>query len=157
MWFYTKSGFKKKRARYVYKRGDVMSASGVQQGLLETAAQKTGLTGVIQKLNISKAMLIEIGMYLGVGFVVGFLVKRCSKAFLVGVLLILFLWFLNHVGMLSVVINWQRIQELFFGAQWLNVSSQQDLGSVLWAWITTHIAGTISFVIGFLAGIRLGG
>jgi uncharacterized membrane protein (Fun14 family) len=127
-----------------------------QQGLFDTAINTTGLGGFIEKFNISKATLLEIGMYLGIGFVVGFLLKRCSKLFLVLVLTILIIWFLHHVGIVFVVVNWQKIQELIFGAQATPLTLQTDLGSNLWHWITNHVAGSISFVIGFLAGIRLG-
>ena len=134
-----------------------MNASGVpQQGLLDTAAQKTGLNGFMQKLNISRDTLIEIGVYLGVGFVAGFLLKRFSKLFLVLVLTVLFLWFLHHMEIMFVVINWQRMQELVFGAQAAALPTQADFGAVMLAWATSHVAGVISFAIGFLAGIRLG-
>ena len=133
-----------------------MNTQMPQQGLFDTAVQKTGLGNFAEKFNISKSTLIEIGMYLGIGFVVGFLLKRGSHLFLILVLTMLILWFLHHVSLIFIVINWQKIQELVFGAQSINMNVHADLGSNLWGWITNHVAGSISFVIGFLAGIRLG-
>lgn len=134
-----------------------MDATVAQPGLLDTAAKKLGLDGFMQKLNISKPMLIEIGLYLGLGFVVGFLLKRFSKLFLVLVLTLLFLWFLQHMGIMLFVVNWQRVQELVLGQPSLSImSSQPDLGSMAWNWVTTHVAAVISFSVGFFAGIRLG-
>jgi len=134
----------------------MMNTPTPQQGLFDTAVNTTGFGGFMEKFNISKDTLLEIGMYLGIGFVVGFLLKRCSKLFLVLVLTTLVIWFLHHVGIVFVVVNWQKIQELVFGAQATPLTLQTDLGSNLWHWITHHVAGSISFVIGFLAGIRLG-
>ena len=127
-----------------------------EQSLLNSASQPSSINGFISKLNVSKETLIEVGVYLGVGFVIGFLLKRFSKVFLALVLTLLLLWFLHHMSIMIVVINWQRLQELFFGVQAVPVIPYGDVGSALWNWITAHVAASISFVIGFLAGIRLG-
>jgi uncharacterized membrane protein (Fun14 family) len=137
-------------------KGEGMANTIAQSGtsFLDTVSQKLHLDSLMNKFNISKSTLIEIGLHLGVGFAVGFLLKRYNKLFFTLVLLFLGLWFFQHIGVINLVINWAKIQELF-GLQCPFGQSSCDLGTAVWQWITTHVAATISLLLGFLIGIRL--
>jgi len=96
--------------------------------------------------------LIEVGMHLGLGFLVGYSLKRFSSAFITVILTLLGLFLLHQFQIINLSFNIEKLQEC------LGIVSTQDstLLCAYWTWIKTNIILVLSFFIGFLIGIRLG-
>lgn len=108
----------------------------------------------IDKLNISTNRLIEIGMYLGIGFLTGFLLRRCAGYVFVVVLSIVGLFILHQFEVITITVNPVKMQELFGIQQ--TVTLDTNVLMIYWEWIKLNMALVLSFSIGLLIGLRLG-
>lgn len=120
------------------------------EGWFETITKKLHL----DKLNISTNRLIEIGMYLGVGFLTGFLLKRCAGYVFVAVLTLVGLFVLHQFGVITITVDPVKMQELF-GIKQVVTLDTNVLKSYL-ELIQLNLALVLSFSIGLLIGLRLG-
>jgi hypothetical protein len=123
------------------------AASTATVGWFEKVKTALGL----DKLHITTDMIIQGCLYLGAGFLVGFLLKRLSTYLLAIVLSLVFILLLTQVGWISMVINTNKIQE-FFGLQ---ASDQTTVLVALWGWAKAHVAYVLSFGIGFFIGLKV--
>lgn len=105
----------------------------------------------LDNIQFSTNKLIEIGMYLGFGFLIGYVLKRYSSFVLVVVLTILAIFLLHQFQIINLSVNIDKLQE-FLGMQ---QSPDLNLCSY-WTWAKENIILLMSFFIGFLIGIRLG-
>lgn len=106
----------------------------------------------LDKYQFSTNKLIEIGMYLGFGFLIGYALKRFSAVVLIIVLTIVALFLLHQFEIINIAVNPEKIRE-FFG---IKQAVDENLFAVYWAWIKDNIFLVLSFIVGFLIGIRLG-
>lgn len=109
-----------------------------------------------EKLNISRSELFDFGLYLGVGFLVGFLATKYSKILISFVAFALLLFVLQQMNVIMVVINWQRVNELFGIQQSVLPEGNTDMIVFYIDWARTHLGLVISFLVGFIIGIKLG-
>lgn len=122
--------------------------------LIDKVKTSLRIDTLTSKLQLSTNKLIEMGVYLGIGFLSGFLLKKYSSYVFVFVLFLVGIVVLQHLGVLSVVINWTKVQELF-GIQ-PAVLSDATVFALYWEWIKMNFALVLSFSIGFLIGLRIG-
>ncbi|MGA9531053.1 MAG: hypothetical protein WBQ73_04175 [Candidatus Babeliales bacterium] len=101
----------------------------------------------------SQEALTEVGIYLGIGFVLGFLLKKYSTFVVIVTLTVVGFVVLQHVGVLSFSINWTMIYEklgfepLVYGDNFLNT---------YWQWASENVRIVISLIVGFLVGLKVG-
>jgi len=107
----------------------------------------------LDKLHISNETLIEIGLYLCAGFLVGFLLKRLSTYLVALVFAFIVILILHEMGFLTLTFNPDKFQALF-GTQPVG-EPQVSLVMGLWAWIKGHIACVLSFLLGFFIGLKV--
>ena len=112
-------------------------------------------TNLMERLNLSKNKLIELGLYLGIGFLSGFLFKKYFKYMLVFVAFIGCLYWLQYMNVITVVINADRAQEIF-GVQPGAVFEDAGLMSQYWEWVKANVALVLTYSIGFFIGLKLG-
>lgn len=123
------------------------------KGWLETAKEKLDVEGTMSKFNLTKERVFEIALYLGIGFISGFLFKKYGKYLLIVVLTLVGLAILQQFGFVDFAIKWDRIQ----GLQQIPATTlDASIWTVYWDWIKTNIVVVISFVIGFLVGYKVG-
>lgn len=129
-------------------KGDYMVGSETQASTLWI----TKLKSVLHLDNFTTNRLIEVGMYLGLGFVIGYSLKRFSGAFITIVLTLLGLFLLHQFQIINLSFNVDKLRECF------GLASTQDstLLCAYWNWVKAHVILVLSFFIGFLIGIRLG-
>ena len=126
-----------------------------ENGLLERAREMVSPDKLAEKLNISRNRLLDLGLYLVVGFITGFLLKKYSKYVFAIMLVILGLIVLHNLNVLVLDVNWHRVQELF-GIQPVSIGEGTNLFAPYWEWIQLNFGLVLSFTIGFLIGIKLG-
>ncbi len=134
-----------------------MESSGAdtaQVGLLDTLKEKLNPSTLMARFNVTQETLLAIILYLGIGFVVGFLLKRYSNAIFIILGCIVILILAQQFELLNVTVYWNKIQSIL-GYQELE-PVEGSLVSAYWLWMKTNIVLVVSFSIGFLFGIHLG-
>jgi len=122
-------------------------------GFLDMIKQQA--QGIINKLKDSKSTLIDITLYGGIGFLSGFLLRRYSAYIAFFVLLIVGLIILQQMDVISIAINWIKVEE-FFGIQRGATTTGDTLIVALWEWVKANFVIVISYIVGFLLGLRIG-
>ena len=98
---------------------------------------------------------INLILFGGIGFLSGFVCKKYASYVVVGLALVLGVFLLQQQGVLDVSINWDRVGNLF-GIQQVHMTSGDDFFSMALEAIRLNAALSLSFVIGFLIGCKLG-
>jgi uncharacterized membrane protein (Fun14 family) len=106
----------------------------------------------LDKFQFSTNRLIEIGLYLGFGFLIGYVLKRFSSFVLVIVLTLLAIFLLHQFEIINLSLNIDKLHQ-FLGIQ---QASGESIFSAYCIWAKANIILVLSFFIGFLIGIRLG-
>ena len=129
-----------------------MNNQVVQSGLPETLKQKMNIEGIMKKLNLSRGKLIEMGVWLGIGFLAGFLFKKYAQYLVIVVLTLVGLAVLQQFEFINVSINWAKFQ----GLQPVTVSEGANILTVYWEWVKANFAVVGSFAVGFFVGLKVG-
>jgi uncharacterized membrane protein (Fun14 family) len=114
--------------------------------------EKMKTTLHLDKFQFSTNKLIEIGMYLGFGFLIGYALKRYSTVVLIIVLTVVALFLLHQFEIISIAVNPEKVRE-FLG---IKQAVDGNLFAAYWDWIKDNFILVMSFIVGFLVGIRLG-
>ncbi len=133
--------------------GVSQQASGALEGATQTAKQASNF--VMTKLREYKGNLLELGVFLGIGFVVGFLLKKYFKYILLLVLFIVSLVILEQFDIIQVSVHWAKVQELFNLQQGGAPFNAQALNSYI-DWVKANFVAVLSASVGFLIGLKLG-
>ncbi len=128
-------------------------ASDALSGATETIKGASNI--VIEKFRAYKGNLLELGIYLGIGFTVGFLLKKYLKYILLLALFIVSLVILEQFNLVQVSVHWAKVQELFNLQQTGAAFNAQAVGSYA-EWIKANFVAVLSASIGFLIGLKLG-
>ncbi len=123
-------------------------------GFFANLKQKLNVNMWMEKLNLTRHKLIEIGLYLGIGLLSGFLIKKYSKYIFVVFVCLVALTLLQQFNIVAVIINWDRVQELF-GLQPIAQMTGQGLLSLYLSWIKANLMVAITFSVGFVFGLKL--
>lgn len=102
-----------------------------------------------------KGNLVEIAIYAGVGFVIGFLFKKYVKYIALIILCIVGLVILQQFDLVHTNINWQKIQDLF-NIQPIEHSLDTQTFHAYFDWVKANFVFVLSTSIGFFIGLKLG-
>lgn len=130
-----------------------MGSGAAQTGILDTLKDTLNPTTLMKRLNLTQELLLSIILYLGIGFAVGFLLKKYSNAITIILACIGLLALAHYFDLVSITVYWNKIQEIF-GYQQLEPVEGSML-SAYWLWVKTHVALVVSFAIGFLFGVHM--
>jgi uncharacterized membrane protein (Fun14 family) len=108
---------------------------------------------LMKKFDLTSDKLINIGLYLAVGFFAGFLLKKYAHVLFTVAMGIALLSVLHYSGFITVTINWDKLQALGIGPI---PTIDATFFSLMWEWATMHLAVVLSFIIGFLIGVKVG-
>ena len=123
-------------------------------GIIETIKNAMHPEAIANKVGIDKNMLIDIGLYGSIGFIIGFLLKKYSEYFISLTLLIIGLVVLQQFDYIAISINMPKIHELL-GLQSVPTAGE-GYAALLLEWIRANVAGSASFAAGFLIGLKVG-
>ena len=107
----------------------------------------------LDKLHISTDTIIELCLYFGAGFLVGFLLKRLSTYLVALVFAFVVIFILHEMGFLTISFNADKFQSIV-GSQSLG-EPHVSIAMSLWAWCKSHIAYVLSFLLGFFIGLKV--
>jgi len=125
-----------------------------EAGLLEKVKETLSPEKLTEKFGLNRSKLFDMGVYLVVGFLAGFLLKKYGKYFFILALFIVFLIGLQQYNVLTITINWDRAYELF-GIQTTQLAGV-NIFTIYWEWIKLNFAVVLSFSVGFLIGLKVG-
>jgi uncharacterized membrane protein (Fun14 family) len=131
----------------------VVVAEAPQMGIVESLKNAMQPETIANKLGVDKNMLIDIGIFGAIGFILGFLLKKYSEYFIALILLIVGILVLQHFDYLALSLNTQKIHDML-GLHSVPVVGI-GYGSLLSEWVKSNIAGTVSLVVGFLIGLKV--
>ncbi len=120
---------------------------------LEKLKEMFTMDYISKTLNISKTMLFEMGIYLIIGFLTGFLAKKFGNYLAVVLLTVAGMVLLQHMGAVTIVVNWDKAQGLL-GMQ-PTAGLDANVFMMFFEWIKLNIMLAISFAIGFVVGWKL--
>ena len=123
-------------------------------GLVDSFKNNFSVDGIINYIVQSKELIIEVGLYGLLGFVVGYLLKRYSGFIVTLALVAVVLVVLNQFQLVAIVFNWNKLYE-YLGVQPALVSTD-NLLVVGTEWARTNVVVVASAAIGFLIGLRAG-
>lgn len=123
-----------------------------QSGWLDSAKSKAG--GLVEKIKESKGTLFDIALYAGLGFLVGYLVKKFSGYLIALAIFVVIILALQQFEFVFVSVNWAKIQSAF-GIQPAPTGDTSMLVMV-WEWMKINVLISVSFIIGFLLGLKFG-
>jgi len=129
-----------------------MKSQVAQPGWFETLKHKMKIDTLMKNFNLSKDKLIEMGIWLGIGFLAGFLFKKYAQYLVIVVLTLVSLAVLQQFEFITVGINWAKFQ----GLQPVSVSDGANLLTVYWEWVKANFAVVFSFSVGFFVGLKVG-
>jgi len=134
-----------------------VATEGVEttKGWFDSIKEKLNIDVLSKKLNLSRDRLIEMGIYLLIGFIAGFLFKKYARYLVVVVLTLVGLVILQQFGFVTFSVHWLKIQ----GFQPVAIPTGADaasMASLYWGWIKTNFAVVLSFSVGFFVGLKVG-
>ena len=135
--------------------GSQASNATANGGIIETIKESINPQAVVQKLKVSQAQLIDMGLYAAIGFLLGFFIKRYATYVIAFGLFATGIILLSQFNMLSLHINWSEVY------QTLNIPVAAGVGmdnvaAIAWEWARSNILASSSFVVGLLIGLKVG-
>ena len=130
-------------------------APAPQAGMLDNVKEQFNVEGMMDKIKSSKDKLFEIGLYAGVGFLSGFLLKKYSTYVAVFVLILVGIGVLQQMEVINIAVNWDKAYELFGIQAAQNVSADSIIHTV-WEWVKVNMAISISYLVGLFIGLKVG-
>jgi hypothetical protein len=128
--------------------------STMERGFFDMLREKLHIDALIEKIKLSKDTIIDVGVYVGIGLLSGFIIKRYSTYFITAAIIFAFLGMFNHFEFISLAINWKAI----YAALGIDpiAESGESLIAVFWQWSKDNVLLAVSALIGFLVGLKAG-
>jgi len=127
---------------------------GVAQGAGWFDAIKDKSSGLFDKIRDSKESIVDVALYAGLGFLLGYLVKRFSSYLIMIAIFIVIIVALQQFEVIFVAVNWAKIQSALGMQPAATVDA--SLMSSCWEWMKANVLISVSFIIGFLLGLKFG-
>ena len=113
---------------------------------------KTSFFDWLNSQNLNSKKIIEIFAFLGVGFIVGYFLKKYFKYVLLSLVVIIVAAFILDYSSI-IHIDWVRIREILGIAPTDTIDS---IFNVAIDWVKANIFVTVAAIVGFLLGYKLG-
>ena len=133
----------------------VAAPSKAGAGMLDTIKERFDFGAIMEKARLSKDKLFEAGLYAGIGFISGFLLKKYSAYVGVCILLLIGLGVLHHLEVINVAVNWDKVYEVF-GIQAAQNVTADNIVATIWEWVKVNLLISISYLVGFFIGLKVG-
>lgn len=122
-------------------------------GMFDTFKQKMSWSYIKENVDFSKERFAEIGLYLGLGFVLGFFSKKFYRYIIALIVLSIILTGLHYIGLVTVTLDADKVQQ-FFGIRPVETLDKNTVNLVL-EWCTKNSVGLISCLVGFALGVKI--
>jgi uncharacterized membrane protein (Fun14 family) len=123
----------------------------MQLSWFDKIKQTLHIDELTRSLNISKQTVIDIALYAGIGFLIGFLFKKYSYIVAVAVVIGLGIIILHQFEFISLNINWNHVNDVL-GIKGASMPVETNW----WEWIKTNAIALFSFFVGIALGLKIG-
>ncbi len=130
------------------------TAKVMNGGWFDLFKERIQFDAMVDKAWASKNIIIDVVLYGSIGFLGGFLFKKHSQYLILFILFVAGCFVLQQFNIMSITFNWQKIHELM-GTQPTGMVGD-NLLILTWEWIKANLVVSLSFVVGFLAGLKIG-
>jgi hypothetical protein len=124
-------------------------------GFMEKAKTYLNPDYWMQKLNLDREKVINIALYFGAGFFLGFLIKKYNRYVFAFALFSLALAGFMYLDLVTIAINWSKIYG-FIGLKTTSLPADATFWAIMWEWTKLNAVMVFSFLLGFLFGIKVG-
>jgi uncharacterized membrane protein (Fun14 family) len=118
---------------------------------LEKLKETLNLNDLTEKFKASKGTILDCILYLGIGFITSYILKKYGQYVL---FFVIALFVLAQLNILNVDVNWHNIQE-FLGLQHIG-NVEGNIFTLFWEWVKLNVVVVLSFCVGFLLGLKVG-
>lgn len=123
----------------------------MQLSWLDKIKETLRIDALTKSLNISKQTVIDVVLYAGIGFLIGFLFKKYSYVVAVAVVIVLGIIILQQFEFISLTINWNHVNEIL-GLK----GSMMPVETNWWEWIKANAIALFSLFVGIALGLKIG-
>lgn len=134
--------------------GEMQKTAQVPSGWVDTLKERVQFDKLADKAWTSRNIIIDVLLYGGIGFLTGFLFKKHSQYIILLILFIAGCFALQQFNIVFITFNWPKIHELM-GTQPTGMVGD-NLLLLSWEWVKANLIISLSFVVGFLAGLKVG-
>jgi uncharacterized membrane protein (Fun14 family) len=132
---------------------EIVMADQAQLSFTEKLSQYLHPAQIWETIKEHQALLIDACIYFGAGFLLGYFLKKYGQ-YVVAILLVsVGLIVLQQADMVTVSVNWAKIQS-YVGIQQVHVPSGSSLLTVYWEWAKLNAVSLSSFGLGCLVGLK---
>lgn len=124
----------------------------IEMGWFERLKTALHFDDLMEKLDLSWYKLLDMALFLGIGFLIGFLWKRYANYVIALLFFCALLFVLSQLNILSITFNWVKIQQCC-GVE--PAVPDSDLVALLWNWMKNNILILFSFIIGLCFGAKV--
>jgi hypothetical protein len=130
----------------------MVGSSPVELGWFDKLKNSLQLNKLAEKLHFSKHKILDMALFFGMGFLIGFLWKRHANYGIACLVFIGVLILLTQLDLIHLDINWTKLQECC-GVE--PARADVDILSVIWDWSKNNFLLIFSFIIGFCFGAKV--
>lgn len=127
--------------------------AGTTTATTASAHIKTG--GLIDNFQLSRALFFDMAFFAGIGFLVGFLMRRFAAYLIAFVLFGIALIALQEMEIIMLHVNTGKLFQILGVPLGSNVSNELIIPLIV-GWLKTHMIVAITAVVGFLLGLQAG-
>lgn len=124
-------------------------------GIINTLKENIDTQAIAQKLKISQDQLFDIGLFAGIGFLLGFFIKRYATYVIAFGIFVTGLIVLSQFNMLSFHINWGEVYKILHIPAGTAVGVN-NIATIVWEWARSNVIAASSFTISLLIGLKIG-
>lgn len=124
----------------------------VQLSWFDKLKNSLNFEAIAQKLNLSKYRFLDLALFFGIGFLIGFLWKRYANYFIAVVIFATILFIMHQLELIQLQVNWLKWQECC-GVQ--SPRADADILGMLWDWTKMNVLILVSFLLGFSFGAKV--
>ncbi len=134
---------------------DVIVPPQAGAGVVDTLKERFDVKAIVEKAKLSKDKLFEVGLYAGIGFISGFLLKKYGTYVVVCILALIGLGVLHQLEVIHIAVNWDKVYELF-GIQAAQDVTTDTMIGMIWEWVKVNMVISISYIVGLFIGLKVG-
>ncbi len=132
-----------------------MTTGQASSGMLDSIKENLNFQNIMDRVKHSKDKFLEAGLYGGIGFISGFLLKKYSTYVLACVLVFIGLGVLSHLEVINVMVNWDKVNEVF-GIHAAQTVTADSLVATIWEWVKVNMLISVSYLVGLFIGLKVG-
>lgn len=124
----------------------------IELGWIDKIKSSLRLDRLAEKLNMSGARLLDMALFFGIGFFIGFLWKRYANYFIATIFFIAVLILVAQLELITITVNWEKVQDC---CGIVPVGPEPDVLTALLDWAKQNMLILFSLVIGFCFGAKV--